>query len=67
MMNNSNKLAKLWADLYAVKEMLDNEIIPTGGYLGIEDPELMIALENLSAKIENHFEKFRLFAERKKT
>lgn len=62
-MTDSAKLAKLWNELHIMKEKLDNEIIPTGGYLGIDDPELMMALEELSGKIENHFEKFRLVAE----
>lgn len=60
MIDDSIKLARLWAQLFALKEDLDNEIIPVGSYLGIEDPELMIALEELSAKIENHFQRFRL-------
>ncbi len=61
-MNDSIKLAQLWTALQVVKDRLDNEIIPVGGFLGIEDPELMIALEELSAKIENHFDRFRLVA-----
>lgn len=66
MTNNSVKLANLWTDLKVVKDKLDNEIIPVAGYLGIDDPELMIALETLSEAIENHFERFRLIAENKK-
>ncbi len=60
MMNDSIKLAQLWTGLKVVKDRLDNEIIPIGGHFGIEDPELMIALEELSAKIQNHFDRFRL-------
>jgi hypothetical protein len=63
VMNNSIKLARLWAQLNDIKDQIDNEIIPVAGYLGVEDPSLMIALEELSAKIENHFETFRLVAE----
>lgn len=66
MINDSIKLANLWNQLSAVKEKLDNEIIPVAGYLGIEDSELIIAAEELSAKIQNHFERFRLVAEAKK-
>jgi hypothetical protein len=62
MMNDSVKLAQLWSELKGIKDQLDNEIIPVGGYLGIAYPELMIALEELSAKIQNHFDKFRLIA-----
>jgi hypothetical protein len=64
--NNSITLAKLWIDLKNLKDKIDNEVIPAGGYLGVEDPELMIALEELSAKIENHFRQFRLVAETRK-
>ena len=67
MIDDSIKLACLWTQLNAVKEKLDNEIIPVGSYLGIEDPELMIALEELSARIENHFQRFRLVAVARKT
>lgn len=63
MMNDSIKLAKFWSALHDVKERLDNEMIPIGSYLGVYDPELMIALEDLSARIENHLERFRLTAE----
>ena len=62
MMNDSIKLAQVWSGLKAVKDRLDNELIPVAGYIGIEDLELMIALEELSAKIEIHFEKFKLVA-----
>ena len=65
-MNDSLKLAKLWLDLKDIKEKLDNELLPISGYLGIEDPELMIAMEQLSARIENHFEQFKLNAEVKR-
>jgi hypothetical protein len=60
MMDNSIKLANLWVQLHGLKEKLDNEIIPVGNYLGVEDPELMIALEECSLKIQNHFERFRM-------
>jgi hypothetical protein len=62
MMSDSIQLARLWVELKTVKDKLDNEIIPLGGFLGVEDPDLMISLEELSAKIENHFERFRLVA-----
>ncbi len=53
MTNESMKLAKLWTSLGEIKNKLDNEIIPVGGYLGIDDPDLMIAMEELSEKIGN--------------
>ena len=65
-MNDSIKLAKLWLELKNIKDKLDNEVIPVGGYLNIEDPELITAMEQLSSKIESHFEKFSLKAETKK-
>ena len=67
MMNDSIKLAKLWTKLNAVKDKIDNEIIPASGHLDIEDPELMVALEEVSAKIANHFERFKLAAGARKS
>lgn len=67
MIDDSIKLARLWTELFDLKEKLDNEIIPVGSYLSIEDPELMIALEELSEKIENHFQRFRLVGVVRKT
>lgn len=67
MMNDSIKLANLWSGLNAVKKKIDDEIIPVAGHLGIEDPQLIIALEDVSAKIENHFERFKLAAEARKS
>lgn len=61
--NNSIKLAQLWVELKAIADKLENQIIPVAGYLGIEDPDLMIALEELSVKIQSHFTEFRLVAE----
>ncbi len=66
MTNESIKLAKLWTSLGDLKNKLDNEIIPVGGYLGIDDPDLMISMEELSEKIGNHFNRFQLVAETKK-
>ena len=55
-MNDSVKLAGVWTNLKAVKDKIDNEIIPVGRHLGIDDAELMIVLEDFSVKIQNHFE-----------
>jgi hypothetical protein len=57
------RLAKLWVTLSEIKSELDNVAVPLGSHLGIEDPQLMIAMEELSAKIEAHFDKFKLTAE----
>lgn len=66
MTNESIKLAKLWTGLGETKTKLDNEIIPVSGYLEIDDPDLMIAMEALSEKIGNHFNRFQLVAETNK-
>ena len=60
------KLATLWVALAAIKKQIDNEAVPLGHHLGIEDPDLMIALEELSEKIGVHFSKFKLVAEPRK-
>ena len=58
--NDSIKLAEFWVALNTLKIQLDNEILPIAGYLGIGDEDLTMALVELSAKIQHHFEKFRL-------
>jgi hypothetical protein len=58
--HHSIKLANLWFSLHELKQKLDNEIIPIGSHLGIDNPDLMISLEEVSSNIENHFEKFKL-------
>jgi hypothetical protein len=63
MTNDSIKLAQVWLGLKTIKDKLDNEIIPISGYLGLEDSELMIAMEELAQKIGNHFNRFKLIAE----
>lgn len=61
-MDNSIQLAKLWMGIAAIKDSLDDEILPAASFLGMDDDDLMIALEDLSAKIQRHFEQFRLVA-----
>ena len=55
-------LARLWTTLEEIKTGIDNTALPLGTHLGIEDPELMAALEELSAKIDGHFQRFKLVA-----
>lgn len=59
---NSAQLARLWVALGDVQSRIDNEVIPLGMRLDIEDPELMQALEILSGCVGNHFERWRLVA-----
>lgn len=61
-MDQSLQLAKLWTMLEQIKEEVDNVAIPLGSHLGLEDPQLMIALEELSLRVANHFERFKLMA-----
>ncbi len=60
------QLAKLWVALSGIRAKIDNEAIPLGVYLGIEDAELMQALENLSERIGKHFVNWRIVAEPRK-
>lgn len=62
---HSLKLARLWTSLDKVKTIIENECIPLGAHLGIEDPELMIALDKAVDAIVNHVTTFRLQASRK--
>ena len=60
------KLAQLWVALEEIQKRIDNEAIPLGVHLSIEDPELMQALETLSERIRKHFGRWRLVAEPRK-
>ena len=60
------KLAVLWIGLKNVQNKINNEVLPLGAHLGLEDPELMRALESLSEQIEKHFASRRLVAEPRK-
>jgi hypothetical protein len=61
-MDESLQLAKLWATLERIKGEIDNVAVPLGSHLGLEDPKLMITLEELLRHITAHFERFRLMA-----
>lgn len=63
-MANNLQLAKLWTTLDEIKKQLDNTAIPLGGHLGLDDPNLMMAMEELSERIEYHFDNFKLEATR---
>ena len=60
------QMARLWTVLAEVEARIDSEIIPVGVHLGIEDPDLMVALEALSEKIKTHFDRYKLQAVPKK-
>lgn len=60
--HQSIQLARLWTSLAEVQARIDSEIIPVGVHLGIEDHDLMVALETLSEKIKTHFDRHRLRA-----
>jgi hypothetical protein len=62
MSDNSVKLGEFWIALNQLKIKIDNELIPVAGYLGVDDYELIEAMQNLSDNIENHFNKFELNA-----
>ena len=60
------QLAKLWVILEEIRNRIDNEAIPLGMHLSIEDPELMQALETLGECIGKHFGRWHLVAEPRK-
>ncbi len=62
-MTDSQQLATLWVELGEVQQKIRDRILPLGERLSIEDPELMIALEELNEKIDRHFYRFKLVAE----
>jgi len=63
----SIQLARLWATLGDVRGRIDNEVVPLGVHLGLEDPDLMLALATLSERIREHFAHWCLIAERRKS
>lgn len=56
-------VARNWLAMSEIKRQIDLEIVPVAINLGIEDPRLFAALEELSEAIGAHFERFRLVAE----
>lgn len=62
MSNDSIQLGEFWISLNQLKIKIDNELIPVAGYLGVDDYELIEAMQNLSDNIENHFNRFELNA-----
>jgi len=58
----SIQLARWWTAVADVRARIDNEIVPVGTHLGIEDPDLMEALERVSERIQSHFDQFKLQA-----
>lgn len=56
----SFRLAKLWTALEETQQRINNEIIPLGFNLRLDDPELMSALETVTERIAAHFERFEL-------
>jgi hypothetical protein len=58
----SIQLARWWTAVADVRARIDNEIVPVGTHLGIEDPDLMETFETLSEKIKTHFAQFKLQA-----
>ncbi len=58
----SIQLARWWTAIADVQARIDNELVPVGTHLGIEDHDLMEALETVSEKIKTHFDQFKLQA-----
>jgi hypothetical protein len=65
--HQSIQLARWWIAIVDIEARIDNEIIPVGTHLGIEDPDLMEALKTLSEKTKIHLDKFKLQALSKET
>lgn len=58
----SSKLATLWSALFDTEKQINEVILPLASHLSLEDPQLMIALEELAQRIDDHFKKFKLEA-----
>ena len=55
MSSPSLQLARLWVALVDVQDMIDNGALPLAAHLDLKDPELIQALETLSARIVEHW------------
>lgn len=64
--HESLQLAQLWMGLHSIQQKIDNHILPLAHHLGGvgEDAELYAALEVCSEKVRNHFDHFKLCAEK---
>jgi predicted amino acid-binding ACT domain protein len=58
----SQQLAHLWVTLEDIDSQIINTVLTLGTHLGIEDPDLMMAAETFSEKIQAHFDNFKLQA-----
>ncbi len=65
-MTDATKLARLWVGLDDVKGKIDNELLPLLARLEVPDVELEAALENLSARVADHFNRHKLEATRRR-
>jgi hypothetical protein len=60
--SSSIQLACWWIAIADLHAKIDNEIVPVSIHLGVDDPDLIAALETLSKKIKLHFDQFKLQA-----
>lgn len=60
--DQSIQLARWWIAIGDVQTRIDNEIVPLGINLGVEDVDLVDALEALSDKIKTHLHGYKLQA-----
>ena len=58
----SIQLAWLWTTLADMQAKINNELVPVAIHLGIQDPDLMIALDALSKCIKAHLDRHMLQA-----
>lgn len=64
MANKNYQTAKFYARLFELREMLNNELIPTAVHIGAnqEDAKLFESLEVLATDINEHLENYELTA-----
>lgn len=59
-MNKSQQLAQLWMTLARIQDDINEYALPAIQNLGIDDPDLVEALEKMNALIYSFFESGRL-------
>lgn len=62
MANKNYQIAKFYARLYELQQMLNSDLLPLGTHIGIEqrDAKLFESLEVAATDVEQHLENYEL-------
>lgn len=63
MTDKSIKLAKIYVELAAMKDKIENELLPLMGYVNFPDTEIQNELQAVSNTIYRHFRAYEISLE----